>query len=121
MMSQHHRTMAELEAEWAETGPSPADLRAGWQTIAADPLLRLVVVQATVGATLLLVLLSLLPGLATRHLGVSVADAPFLILPGGLAFVLAAVQNLIAIVFALLLLLALIAILCAIVSHLLKR
>ncbi|NLF12847.1 MAG: MFS transporter [Anaerolineaceae bacterium] len=67
------------------------DLKEGWKTIAADPLLRLVVLQATVGATLLLVLLSLLPGLATRHLGIAVADAPFLILPGGLAFVVTAI------------------------------
>lgn len=67
-----------------------ADLKAGWKAIAADALLRLVVLQATVGATLLLVLLSLVPGLATRHLGVSVPEAPFLILPGGLTFVLAA-------------------------------
>ncbi|MDD3829258.1 MAG: MFS transporter, partial [Anaerolineae bacterium] len=67
------------------------DLKEGWKTIAADPLLRLVVLQATVGATLLLVLLSLLPGLATRHLGIAVADAPFLILPGGLAFVATAI------------------------------
>ncbi|HSJ54112.1 MAG TPA: MFS transporter [Anaerolineae bacterium] len=67
------------------------DLKAGWKMIAADSLLRLVVLQATVGATLLLVLLSLVPGLATRHLGLSVADSPFLILPGGLTFVLSAV------------------------------
>jgi MFS family permease len=67
-----------------------SDLKAGWKIIAADPLLRLVVLQATVAATLLLVLLSLLPGLATRHLGVMVADAPYLILPGGVTFVLAA-------------------------------
>jgi MFS family permease len=67
-----------------------ADLKAGWQTIAADALLRLVVLQLTVGATLLLVLLSLVPGLANRHLDVAVVDAPFLILPGGLAFVIAA-------------------------------
>jgi len=37
------------------------------------------------------VLLSLVPGLARRHLGIAVADAPFLILPGGLAFVVAAI------------------------------
>jgi MFS family permease len=67
-----------------------ADLKAGWKTIAGDPVLRLVVLQLTVGATLLLVLLSLVPGLATRYLDVAVVDAPFLVLPGGLAFVLAA-------------------------------
>jgi MFS family permease len=75
----------------ARSGLTWADLKAGWKAIATDPLLRLVVLQATVGATVLLVLLSLVPGLATRHLGLAVADAPFLILPGGLTFVLAAV------------------------------
>jgi DHA3 family macrolide efflux protein-like MFS transporter len=65
-----------------------ADLRAGWLTISRDRLLSLVAVQATVAATLLLVLLSLLPGLMSRHLGLAVEDAPLLVLPGGLGFVL---------------------------------
>jgi len=64
------------------------DLRAGWQAIARDRLLSLMVVQVTLAATLLLVLLSLVPGLVSRHLGLSVEDAPFLMLPGGLGFVL---------------------------------
>jgi MFS family permease len=51
-------------------------------------LLSLVAIQATVAATLLLVMLSLVPGLVSRHLGVSVENAPFLVLPGGLGFVL---------------------------------
>jgi MFS family permease len=63
------------------------DFQAGWQTIARDRLLLLVVVQATLAATLLLGLLSLVPGLATRHLGLNVEDASFLMLPGGLGFV----------------------------------
>jgi MFS family permease len=39
---------------------------------------------------LLLVLLSLVPGLLSRHLGLGVEDAPFILLPGGLGFVLGA-------------------------------
>jgi MFS family permease len=62
------------------------DLQAGWRVIAKDRLLRLVAIQATLAATLLLVLLSLVPGLASRHLGVGVEDAPLLILPGGIGF-----------------------------------
>jgi MFS family permease len=73
---------------WAELG---ADLQAGWHTIARDRLLTLVTVQATLAATLLLVLLSLVPGLVSRHLGLRVEDAPFLMLPGGLGFVLGAI------------------------------
>jgi len=65
-----------------------ADLQAGWLTISRDRLLRLVAIQATLAATLLLVLLSLLPGLMSRHLGLGVENAPLLILPGGLGFVL---------------------------------
>lgn len=65
-----------------------ADLQAGWLTISRDRLLCLVAIQATVAATLLLVLLSLLPGLMSRHLGLAVEDAPLLVLPGGLGFVL---------------------------------
>jgi MFS family permease len=67
-----------------------ADLRAGWQTIANDRLLRLVTAQMTLAAALLLVLLSLIPGLASRYLGIGVEDAAFLILPGGVGFVLGA-------------------------------
>jgi MFS family permease len=65
-----------------------SDLQAGWRAIARDRILSLVVIQATLAATLLLVLLSLVPGLVSRHLGLSVEDAPFLILPGGVGFVL---------------------------------
>jgi MFS family permease len=68
-----------------------ADLQAGWQTIAQDRILSLVAIQATLAAALLLVLLSLVPGLASRHLGLNVEDAPLLALPGGLGFVLGAV------------------------------
>ena len=52
--------------------------------------MRLVVLQATLAAALLLVLLSLVPGLASRHLGLSVEEVPFLILPGGVGFALGA-------------------------------
>jgi MFS family permease len=64
------------------------DLQAGWRTIAQDRRLSLVALQATVAATLLLVLVTLLPGLVSRHWGLSVEDAPLLMLPGGLGFVL---------------------------------
>jgi len=63
-----------------------ADMRAGWRVIVRDRALGLVAIQATVAATLLLILLSLIPGLLSRHLGLSVADAPFVLLPGGLGF-----------------------------------
>jgi MFS family permease len=72
---------------WASLG---ADMQAGWRTIATDRLLTMVALQATFAATLLLVLLSLVPGLASRHLGLGVEDAPFLMLPGGLGFLLGA-------------------------------
>ncbi len=68
-----------------------ADLQAGWQTIAHDRLLTLVAIQATVAATLLLVLLSLLPGLMARYMGLGVEGAPLLLLPGGLGFVLGSI------------------------------
>ena len=64
------------------------DVREGWQVLIQDRLLTWVAVQAVLAATLLLVLLSLIPGLVSRHLGMNVEDAPFLILPGGLGFVL---------------------------------
>jgi MFS family permease len=67
-----------------------ADLQAGWHTISRDRLLALVTIQATLAASLLLVLLSLVPGMAARHLGLSAEDTPFLMLPGGLGFVLGA-------------------------------
>jgi MFS family permease len=66
------------------------DLQAGWRTIAKDRLLVLVTAQATLAATLLLVLMSLVPGMASHHLGLGVEDAPFLVLPGGVGFVLGA-------------------------------
>jgi MFS family permease len=72
---------------WSDLG---ADLQAGWRTISRDRLLGLVTIQATLAASLLLVLLSLVPGMAARHLGLSAEDTPFLMLPGGLGFVLGA-------------------------------
>ena len=69
-------------------GDLAADMRAGWVTISRDRMLSLVAIQASLAATLLLVLLSLLPGLMSRHLGLSVENVPLLILPGGLGFVL---------------------------------
>jgi MFS family permease len=75
------------QLRWSElTG----DLQAGWRTISKDRLLALVTLQATLGAALLLVLLSLVPGMAARYLGLSAEDMPFLMLPGGLGFVLGA-------------------------------
>lgn len=67
------------------------DFRAGWLAISRDRLLRYVAIQATLAATLLLVVLSLLPGLLSRHLGLSVESAPLLLFPGGLGFVLGAI------------------------------
>ena len=67
------------------------DFQAGLHTITQDRLLRLVAIQATVAATLLLVLLSLVPGLVSRHLGLASENMPLVLLPGGLGFVLGAV------------------------------
>jgi MFS family permease len=64
------------------------DLRAGWQVIVRDRVLGLVTIQATVAASLLLILIALLPGLASRSLGIGAENVPFLLLPGGLGFVL---------------------------------
>jgi MFS family permease len=92
-LPEHHAspTPTEPGAEKATWRALWADLQAGWQTIAQDRLLRIVAIQATLAATLLLVLLSLVPGLASRHLGLGVEDTPFLALPGGLGFVLGAI------------------------------
>jgi DHA3 family macrolide efflux protein-like MFS transporter len=88
----HDRSTATQAAEkWPGWAALRSDLEGGWHTIAQDRLLRLVTAQATLAATLLLVLLSLVPGLVSRHLGLSVEDAPFVILPGGLGFVLGAI------------------------------
>jgi predicted MFS family arabinose efflux permease len=67
-----------------------AELQAGWGTIAQDRVLSHVAINMTLAAALLLVLLSLLPGLLSRHLGLGVEDAPFLMLPGGVGFVVGA-------------------------------
>jgi len=67
------------------------DFQAGLRTITQDRLLRLVAIQATVAATLLLVLLSLVPGLVSRHLGLASENMPLILLPGGLGFVLGAI------------------------------
>jgi MFS family permease len=64
------------------------DLRGGWQTIISDQLLTLAAIQTTVASTVLLLMLSLLPGLMSRHLGLGVENAPLLLLPGGLGFAL---------------------------------
>jgi hypothetical protein len=75
---------------WPGWASFVADLKAGWRVIVRDRLLRLVTIQMTVAGALLLVLLSLLPGLVSRQLGVSVENAPILMLPGGIGFVLGA-------------------------------
>jgi MFS family permease len=81
------RDAAETSSVWAGLGK---ELQAGWRTIAQDRVLRLVTAQATLAAALVLVLLSLLPGLAARHLNMRVEDAPLLGLPAGLGFLLGA-------------------------------
>lgn len=87
------RASATEVAEGQELGLGSfwSDLKVGWSTIVRDRLLVLVTVQLTLASVLLLVLLSLLPGLISRHLGLGVEDAPFLILPGGVGFVLGSV------------------------------
>jgi MFS family permease len=87
-LPQIRSTVRKTEEEKGALSRLGADLQAGWQTIITDRLLSLVALQATLAATLLLVLLSLVPGLVSRHLGLGVEDAPFLILPGGLGFAL---------------------------------
>lgn len=77
--------------KWPGWASFASDLQAGWRIIAQDRLLSLVTAQATLAAVLLLVLLSLMPGLVSRHLGLRVEDAPFLMLPGGVGFVLGAI------------------------------
>jgi MFS family permease len=68
------------------------DLQTGWRAILHDRFLLVVVLEATLAAALLLVLLSVTPGLITRHLGLAVEDASFLLLvPGGLGFLLGAI------------------------------
>lgn len=69
---------------WASFG---SDLRAGWQTIVQDRVLGMVTVQMTLAGVLLLVLLSLVPGLLSRHLNLGVENASLLLLPGGIGFV----------------------------------
>ncbi|MBN1484058.1 MAG: MFS transporter [Chloroflexia bacterium] len=78
-------------AHWSGWTAFGADLREGWRNIGRDRLLRLVAVQATLAAALLLVLLSLLPGLVARQLDLSVENAPYVILPGGVGFALGTV------------------------------
>jgi DHA3 family macrolide efflux protein-like MFS transporter len=81
------RDTAEGNSVWAGLG---REFQAGWRTIAQDRVLRLVAAQATLAAALVLVLLSLVPGLASRHLGMRVEEAPLLGLPAGLGFLLGA-------------------------------
>jgi MFS family permease len=69
-------------------GALAGDLRAGWQAITQDRVLGLVTIQATVAACLLLILVALLPGLASRGLGMGAENVPYLLVPGGMGFVL---------------------------------
>ena len=85
------QSLASQAEEWADWTVLRSDLEAGWRAIAQDRLLRLVAAQATLAATLLLVLLCLMPGLISRYLGLKVEDMPYVLLPGGLGFVLGAV------------------------------
>ena len=66
------------------------DLRAGWAAIVRDRVLRLVTVQMALISVLLLMLLSMVPALATFHLGLEVTDVAWLMIPGGLGFGLGA-------------------------------
>jgi MFS family permease len=75
------------ERHWPGWATFRSDIQAGWRTIAQDRLLSLVIAQVTLAGVLLLVLLSLVPGLLARHLGLGIEDGPFLILPGGIGFV----------------------------------
>jgi MFS family permease len=68
-----------------------ADVVAGWRTIARDRVLLVTAIEMTLAAAVLLVLLALLPGLATRHLGLATEDATMLMLVGGVGFVLGAI------------------------------
>jgi DHA3 family macrolide efflux protein-like MFS transporter len=68
---------------WAEW---KADLKAGWQVIFNDHVLALVVVEATLGASVMLIFLSLMPAIISHFLGMELAQAAFVILPGGLGF-----------------------------------
>jgi len=84
----HVQPVQDRHSTWANL---KSDLNAGWLAIAQDRLLTLVVIQATLAAALLLVLVSLLPGLANRHLGLAVEDAIYLVLPAGIGFVLTSI------------------------------
>jgi acyl-[acyl-carrier-protein]-phospholipid O-acyltransferase/long-chain-fatty-acid--[acyl-carrier-protein] ligase len=75
----------EIRRGWASFA---TDVQAGWRTIVQDRMLGMVAVQATLAGVLLLVMLSLVPGLLSRHLALGVEDAPFLLLPGGIGFAL---------------------------------
>ena len=75
------------ERRWPGWTAFQSDIGDGWRTIAQDRFLALVIAQVTLAGVLLLVLLSLVPGLLSRHLGLGIEDGPFLILPGGIGFV----------------------------------
>jgi MFS family permease len=84
------RATALDQPAWSGWSALFSDLQGGWRTIARDRLLRLVVLQATLAAVLLLVLLALTPGIAARHLGLAVENATYMLLPGGVGFILGA-------------------------------
>lgn len=79
---------AAFRAALAEFG---SELQNGWRTIVKDRVLSVVSLQLTLAGMVLMVLLSLVPGLAARRLGVGVEDAPLLLLPGGLGFILGSI------------------------------
>jgi MFS family permease len=62
------------------------DLKAGWQVIFKDRVLALVVVEATLGASVMLIFLSLMPAIISHFLGMELGQAAFVILPGGVGF-----------------------------------
>lgn len=81
-------SVGRIREKWAGWRAFWADLRTGWRTIVGDHRLAVAVVQTTVAAAILLVLVSLLPGVVARQWDLPVENAPFVILPGGAGYVL---------------------------------
>ncbi len=80
-------TGAPTSSRWSGWSAFFADLKTGWQTIAGDRLLGVVAVQATLAAAMLLILVTLLPGMVARKLALSVENAPLAVLPAGIGFI----------------------------------
>ncbi len=63
-----------------------SELQAGWRAILRDRMLALAAIELTLASVLLLVLLSLVPGLVSEYLGLEVSDVPVVLLPAGASF-----------------------------------